>query len=311
MCVDNKYSKKVVLYRGKDAVNNFIKSILNEDNYCKKVTRKNFNKNLIMSAEEIEGFEMSNICWICGKLIDGDDKVRDHCHITGKYRGSAHYSCNINLKISKKVPVIFHNLKGYGSDLIFKELSKFNGLKISVIPNDLEKYVTFAINKNLVFIDSMQFMNCSLDKLVKNLNDKYFKYLSEEFRGEQLKLVKEKGIYPYEYMSSFKRFKEDRLPDKSKFFSSLKNCGINKKEYERAVNVWKVFKIRDLGECHDLYLKADVLLLCDIFEKLIKTCLEYYCLDPSHYFSSTGLSWDARLKMTRIKLEKVNDIDMH
>ena len=103
--------------------------------------RKHFNKNLIMSPEENERFELTNICWICGKLIEvSDNKVRDHCHITGKYRGAAHYSCNINLNITKKVPAIFHNLKGYDSHLIFKELSKFNNLKISVIPNGLEKH---------------------------------------------------------------------------------------------------------------------------------------------------------------------------
>ena len=127
--------------------------------------------------------------------------------------------------------------------------------------------------RTLFFIDSMQFMNSCLDKLVKNLDDKDFRYLSEEFSGEQLKLVKEKGIYSHEYMNSFERFNEDKLPDKSKFFSSLKDCGINEKEYERANKVWKVFKI-NLGEYHDLYLKADVLLLVDVFEKFIKTCLD-------------------------------------
>ena len=192
--------------------------------------KKYFCKNLIMSAEENELFEMTNICWICDKLIENtDNKVRDHYHITGKYRGAAHYSCNINLKISKKVPVKFHNLKGYDSHLIFKELSKFNGLKISVIPNGLETYMAFTLNKNLVFIDSMLFMNSSLDKLVKNLTDKDLVFLSEEFSGEQLKLIKEKGIYPYEYMNSFKKFKENKLPDKSKFFSSLRDCSINEK----------------------------------------------------------------------------------
>ena len=94
-----------------------------------------------MTAKQNEEFEKSNICWICGKLIDLDDnKVRDHYHITGKYRGSSHWNCNINLKISQKVPVIFHNLKGYDSHLIFKELGTFN-CKISVIPNGLENYI--------------------------------------------------------------------------------------------------------------------------------------------------------------------------
>ena len=107
-------------------------------------------------------------------MINFDEKVRDHCHITGKYRGAAHWSCNINLKISKNLTVIFHNLKGYDSHLIFKELSKFD-CKISVIPNGLEKYMSFTLNKNIFFIDSMLFVNSSLDKLVKNLSSEGFK----------------------------------------------------------------------------------------------------------------------------------------
>ena len=99
-----------------------------------------------------------------------------------------------------------------------------------------------TLNKNSVFINSMLFTNSSLDKLVKNLSDKNFKYLSEEYSNEQLKLAKEKGIYPYEYMISFKKFKENKVTNKCKFFSSLKDCGINENQYQRAINVWKVFK---------------------------------------------------------------------
>ena len=125
-------------------------------------------------------------------------KVRDHYHVTGKFRGAAHWSCNVKFQLTKKVPVIFHNLRGYDSHLIFCELDKFN-VKIDVIPNGLEKYMAFFINKNLVFIDSMQFMNSSLDKLVKNLSDEGFKYLVEEFGSENLEILKQKVAYPYEY----------------------------------------------------------------------------------------------------------------
>ena len=310
VCIDNKFSKDVVLYRGKNAVLKFIMSVFKEYDYCRSVIKKHFNKNLVMTAEENEEFERSNICWICGKLTDFDDKVKDHGHITGKYRGYAHWSCSINLKINKKVPVIFHNLKGYDSHLIFKELSKFH-CKISVIRNGLENYMSFTLTNNIVFIDSMLFMKSSLDKLVKNLGSEDFKYLTKEYSGEKLKLVKKKGVYPYEYFNSFKKFKESKLPDIDKFFSSLKNCGINEKEYQRACNVWKVFKIKYLGEYHDLYLKTDVLLLCDVFEKFIGVCLKDYGFDPCHYFSSLGLSWDSMLKMTGIELEKINNIDVY
>ena len=146
------------------------------------------------------------------------------------------YSCN--------------NLKGYDSHLIFRELSKFN-VNISFISNGLKKYKVFTINKNLFFIDSMQFMNSSLDSLVRNLVSEDFKYLFEECSGEKLKLVKEKRIDSYECKDSFKRFTEGKLPDKSKCFSPLKvNC-ISKKDYDRAIKVWNAFKIKTLGEYHD------------------------------------------------------------
>ena len=107
--------------------------------------KKHFKKNLIMNEEEEHLFQQSNSCWICEKLIDQDGKkVRDHCHVTGKLRGAAHWSCNINFQLTKKIPVIFHNLKGYGSHLIFSELNKFH-VKISVIPNGLEKYMAFFL----------------------------------------------------------------------------------------------------------------------------------------------------------------------
>ena len=210
VCIDDKYTKNLVCYRGKNAVYKFIQCIFKEYDYCRPVMKKHFNKNLVMTAEESEEFERSN-CWICGKLIENEDKVREHCHITGNYRGSAHWSCNINLKITKKVPVIFHNLRGYDSHLIFSELSKRN-CRVSVIPNGLEKYMSFSLNKNIVFIDGMLFLNRSLDKLVKNLSSEDLKCLSGAFSGEELELVEKKRIYPYEYMDSFAKFKERKLP---------------------------------------------------------------------------------------------------
>ena len=171
--------------------------------------------------------------------------------------------------------------------------------------------MAFTINRNLVFIDSMQFMNSSLDSLVKNLSDNNFKYLSEEFSREFLKLVKQKEVYPYEYMDSFQKFSKDKLPDRCVFFSSLKDECIREKDHLKASNIWNVFKMNTMGDFHDLYLKTDVLLLADVFQKFINTCLDYYKLDPCHYFSSPGLSWSAMLKMTRIELELISDIGIH
>ena len=157
--------------------------------------KKHFNKELFMVKEDNKDFENSSKCWICDNgYIDGDVKVRDHCHITGKYRGSAHRDCNINVKLNHKIPVVFHNLKNYDSHLIMQELGKFN-LKINVIPNGLEKYMSFSINNKLSFIDSFQFLSSSLDSLVKNLGKYDLKYLSQEFDDNVLDLVKQKYLF--------------------------------------------------------------------------------------------------------------------
>ena len=98
----------------------------------------------MMTKKDNEDFKNS-------AYVDGDIKVKDHCHIAGKCRGSAHRDCNINVKLNHKIPVVFHNLKNYDSHLNMKELGKFN-LKINVIPNGLEKYMSFNIAFNIALI---------------------------------------------------------------------------------------------------------------------------------------------------------------
>ena len=241
--------------------------------------------------------------------------------MTGKFKGVAHWDCNINFQLTKKVPVIFHNLRGYDSHLIFNELDKFD-VKIKVIPNGLEKYMAFFLNKNLVFIDSMQFMNSSLDKLVKNMSDEDFKYLVEEFDSENLKLLKQKDAYPYEYMNSFERFNEEKLPARRYFFSSTKkgkpgdddktsDSHISVKDYLTCEKNCDKFNMKNMCDYHDHYLKKYVLFMADVFEKFVSTCLKFYGLDPCLYFSSPALSWNAMLKMTSVKLGKISDIDTY
>ena len=142
VCVDDRFTELIVVYRGENSAYEFIKAIPKEYKYCRKIMNKHFNKSLIMSEEE-KHFQLSNSCWFCKKLIDNDEeKIKDHCHVTGKSKGAAHWDCNINFQLTKKVHVIFHNLRGYDSHLIFNELDKFD-VKTSVIPNGFEKHMAF------------------------------------------------------------------------------------------------------------------------------------------------------------------------
>ena len=325
-CYDNKYTKPVQIYRGEKAVYKFMESMLEEVKYCKKTMRKCFNKPLKMTKDDLDAFEKATECYICNKQYTSDDiRVRDHCHITGKFRGSAHQDCNLKLTLNPdkiKIPVIFHNLRGYDSHFIMQEIGAIvknhtfknkkgeeKQMNINAIPNNMEKYMAFMLGNHLTFIDSFQFMSSSLEKLVSNLPKDAFKYTSQQYKGKEFDLMVRKGVYPYDYMDSFEKFNTE-LPAKEDFHSILNDENISNEDYQHAQNVWEVFKLNNMGQYHDLYLKSDILLLADVFENFRRTCLEYYKLDPCHYFTSPGLSWDAMLKMTDIKLELMTNIDM-
>ena len=154
------------------------------------------------------------------------------------------------------------------------------------------------------------------------MSDGDFKYLVEEFGSENLKILKQKGAYPYEYMNNFERFNEEKLPARKYFFSSTKKGKIDNdgkisdghvsiKDYLVCEKIWDKFEMKNMGDYHDHYLKKDVLLLTCVFEKFIKTCSEFYGLDPRHYISSAGVNWDAMLRTTGIELEKISDIDKY
>ena len=323
-CYDDKFSKPIKIHRGEMAIHKFMKDMLAEVKYCKKVERTHFTKPLKMTDEDKKSFQRAKECHICKRpYITGDKRVRDHCHVTGKYRGSAHEDCNLNFQLTHKIPVVFHNLKGYDSHFIMQEIGnivkknvyfdaegKKHEMSINVIPCNMEKYMAFMLGQNLVFIDSFQFMSSSLSNLVNNLPAEAFKHTGQVFQGEQLSLMAKKGVYPYDYMNSFEKFEDSRLPKKEDFFSIMNNEHITDEEYQHAQNVWNEFGLSSMGEYHDLYLKSDILLLTDVFENFRKACQQYYELDPAHYFSTPGLSWDAMLKRTKTELELMSDVDM-
>ncbi|KAL9979157.1 hypothetical protein ACROYT_G016776 [Oculina patagonica] len=328
---------------------------------------------------------------------DYKDSVKDHCHITGKFRGAAHNACNLKLRIKPKtdqIPVVFHNLKGYDAHHLMQAMTKLklptkeekkcgaNNMDVKCVANNMEKYITFSFG-GLKFIDSLSFLLTSLEKCVEStpkqalkitkklffeksglllddgtypyeyieqwemfkendLSQSFFEKLLQPeekeniisrlgiFTNEKLKtifieqyekaktiflenfeLLTKKGIYPYEYIDSWDRFKETILPKKENFYSKLNDEHITDKEYKHAQNVWKTFGCQTLSDYHDLYVQTDVTLLADVFENSRKICLEKYVLDPANYYTSPGLSWDALLKKTGVQLELLTDYDMH
>ncbi|CAB4017625.1 Gastrula zinc finger [Paramuricea clavata] len=265
------------------------------------MVNKIFKKKMVITPEQEAEFWMTRNCSICGNDL-GDDRVRDHDHVTGLYRGAAHNMCNLKYRITWKVPVVFHNLRGYDSHLIMQEIGKFK-MNINVVPNNMEKYISFSLGKSLVFIDSIQFMVSSLEALVSNLSPEDFRIVGQRWQGEDFDIVRQKGIFPYEYLDDISKLNTEGLPSKDKFYSSLYESEVKEEDYQRAIKVWDHFKMKTMRDYHDLYLETDVLLLADVFENFRKTCLENYKLDPAHYISAPSLSWDAFLKQSGEEIE--------
>ena len=320
---DNVFSQKPRNYTGLDAMQKFVEW-LEEDI---KIIANIPAKKMIFGEKEKEQYEKETKCWICkGKFKNDDKKVRDHCHFTGRYRGAAHNSCNLKYRKPNFTPVVFHNLSGYDAHLFIKNLG-FTAGNIDCIPNNEERYISLTKNievgsymnskgenkpkyHKIRFIDSFKFMAESLDDLVKNLPEDAFNNLKKYYTGDKLSLVKRKGVYPYDYMNSLERFKENKLPPKESFYSKLDNEGISDKDYAHAQKVWRVFKMEHFQDYHNLYNETDVLLLADVFENFRDICMKNYKLDPAHYYTAPSLSWDACLKMCDVKLELLSDIDM-
>ena len=284
-------------------------------------------KEIIFTEEDRKQFNKASDCWICGEYL-GNDRVRDHCHFTGRYRGPAHNSCNLKYRKPKSISVFFHNLSGYDSHLFIKKLgSPDKKENIDCIPNNEEKYISFSktiktgqyTNKKgevkdktfkIVFKDSLKFMSSSSGALVNNLPKDAFKNLLKYFTPKQAEILKQKGFYPYEYMNTEEKFNNTKLPPREAFYSNLSGRGITEKDYKHAWNVWNSFKMKTFKEYHELYNITDVLLLADVFENFRDICLKIYGLDPVYYFTAPGLAWDACLKMTNIDLELLSDPNM-
>ncbi|CAG8604111.1 701_t:CDS:2, partial [Paraglomus occultum] len=305
-----------------------------------------------LTKEEENQYNSAKVCWICneafdcGTTEDNRKKVRDHDHITGKYRGPAHSICNLQLRIKPeetKLLIRFHNMEKYDAHFIAKAMGRVSQEEISAIPHNMENYLSFDIGYQR-YMDSYHIMSSSLDSLVANLGaepcpnpvDEEGKPLDvpckkpghlyrigdgrhpERFpitrafapKGRS-DLVFRKGKFPYDWFDSPERFDETSLPRIEAFNSILNKSACTLKDYERAQEVWDAFGMKTFREYHDLYLKLDVLLLADVFEANRKMMKAKFGLDIAHYVSLPSFAEDALYKMTGQKIELLTDDNMY
>ena len=314
------------VYRGEDAVPDFLRTVvtLADDHH------NNISKPLDMTKSDWVNYNSAPECCICKKPV-GNDRVRDHCHVSGKFRGPAHPQCNLEYKLTKDVTVGFHNLRRYDGHLIMQRMAELceemNDIELEVVPKSVDDFLSFSVKVfkqkrkadgtpfksfyRIRFIDTCQFLLSGLDTLVANLEDADFKAMKERFNPTEMEVLTRKLTYPYDYMDDWPRFEETTLPKKDDYFNILTDSDISDDEYDQAQKVFEILKCRNLGELHDLYVETDVRLLSDVFEQFRDAALKNYGLDPVHYITLPSFAFDAMLKYTGVELELLTDPDMY
>lgn len=313
-CSYNDSFSKYKSYTGKNCALVFMQSLKQDLEFL--IKKINFRSTPIsLSHDEKLDIQQSDSCYICKKCLRGESFIVYDWH-TGQYRGVAHNQCARSYCTPNFIPVFLHNLSNYDSHFIVHALN-FDSGEIDIIPQNKERYVSFSkrlriSNReiSLRFLDSFRFMSCSLENLANNLESHQFHELRRMFpKDDDFSLLIRKGIYPYEYMTSYDCLKLTFLPNQNEFYSSLTDSGVSNENYQHAKNVWNHFCCQSMGDYSDLYQKTDVLLLTDVFENFRNLCLDTYGLDPAHYYTSPGLNWDPMLKYTQIELELLSDFD--
>ena len=290
-------------YFGIDCTTWFVNRMLT----LEKIANNYFKTNLELeiTPQEEESFQLAEECWLCENPLEGE-KVRDHDHLTGKYRGAAHNICNINCKqrSSSFVPIFFHNFSGYDCHLIFQELliqAFEKGYEPKIIPKSIENYVSIQVGC-LRFLDSYRFLSSSLDKLVKSLDN----FPIMKLEGMSDDLFKKKLAYPYEYLN-LDNFQEPLNLTKEDYWSTLTQSYPSDDDIKRTQELIDKNNITAGQELTVLYLKMDVLQLADVFENFVESSTREYKINPLYSYSLPGYTWKAGLKLTNIKLDFIKD----
>ncbi|KAM7281372.1 uncharacterized protein ISCGN_005937, partial [Ixodes scapularis] len=298
------------LYRGEDCVEKFI-SILNQ--LSKLIGEWIRSEEVPMVSVDEEAHASASHCAICGESFGNRKrKVRDHDHFSGSYRQSLCQGCNLNLRVNKKViPVLAHN-HSYDLAFILPKLDLFESKDIKVLATSCQQFKRLDVG-NLRFLDSLAFLPASLDALVQDLRSKGLENLCclKQAFPQHVELLALKGVFPYDYVTSFEAYREPELPPRESFYNKLNDSRISEDDYRHAQTVFETFNFKSLGEYSDCYLKLDCLLLADVFQNFRKWTLDTYELDPLHYVSLPALSLACALKQTGVKLELLDDVDVY
>jgi len=253
---------------------------------------------IIITEAQEESHRSAQLCYICGKNYESDYKVKDHCHFTGIYFGASHNQCNLQRKQNFRVPVYAHNFSGYDSHFLLQAISQHKTPTdyISVLAYNSQRIRTLTYNK-INFIDSMHFVSDSLGNITRDLTSSGHDFSILKKSGlfnseEQLQLLLRKGVFPYELLTSLKKFRKmEAFPPRESFYSGLYEKHASPADYEHGKKVFETFKCQNMAQYLKLYNILDVYLLLEAITAFRNVGWTEFGLDAAHFISLRFFSY--------------------
>jgi hypothetical protein len=290
--------------------------------------RREAIKTMVLTKKDHITIKTAVDCCIChkplsmnvGNEIRQKPTTKHHNHNPPyQFLGLAHNFCNLQASLRVNYPIFLHNGGGYDYHFIISALSELKRENlvwdVDVIAKNSENFISIMINKKLKLLDSYLFTLSSLENLVKSTPPENLRIIHQEFskeveNGANISLLTRKSVYPYCYMTDISKFDEP-LPPRSAFYSDLTGKEIDKEDYQYVQEMWKSFKIKNLGHLHDIYVRSDTSLLMDVMINLRNLLFKEYGVDMAQYLTLAQISKDCLLKLTGVEIELISDSTMH
>ena len=323
------------VYFGDDASKTFMEMLKTDVEKLWSYLYEARNLRPVLTPAETVQYNSATTCYLCGKIYSKEDpKVRDHNHAAPyEYRGAAHRSCNLRYREQRVVNCYFHNLSNYDAHFIVRELAVDSG-DVDVLPNTEEKYISFSKRFlfdraadpattagrgkrqqgfKVRFLDTYRFLTSSLASLASALPPAQLTETRKRFPDDHLfNLVRRKGVFPYNFVTSHAVLEDTtELPAQRDFKNDMTLEDLADADYEHARNVWEAFGCRNLKDYAEKYLRCDIALLTDVFERFRDKSIAEYELDPAHYYTLPSYAWDVMLRSCRVELHTIQDFDMY
>ena len=318
VCQHEEYTQPPRIFNGENCIQDFLAHLEMERQRIEHILRTT-NERIRISAADRVRHKKTMQCDICHASLHNRRKCFDHDHLSTNTESNVRFItcslCNLTYGSNRatKIPVVAHNSMAYDIHHIISSMNDASNV-VRILAKNSERPLSLYLKGGLVFIDSLNFVPGSLDSLASQLPgdvlDTYLRWLTKGCARKR-ELLMRKAALPYDYLTDRNTLREDKLPPIQAFHNKLNDTPLDERDYHRAQTIWEEFECKCLGDYLEIYVTLDMLLLAAVFENFRASTYKHFRLDPGHYVSAPSLSFDAMLRITRVKIDLLSDLDMY